>query len=148
MFALASRTLHEGDGREPLAEDHHPVPGSIETTAAGVESAGQHALAVQMDLSDRASVGAAVQRVLDVWGRVDVLVNNALHVEPGHNDRFVDVPMRTIEKEIDANVLSFVVLVKLVLPGMLERGDGTIVNLTSTAGYMNPRCPRARADGP
>ncbi len=30
--ALASRTLHEGDGREPLAEDHHAIPGSIEST--------------------------------------------------------------------------------------------------------------------
>ena len=142
--ALASRTLHEGDGREPLAEDHHAIPGSIESTAAGVEAAGQRALPVQMDLSDRASVGAAAQRVLDAWGRVDVLVNNALHVEPGHNDPFVDVPMRTIEKEIDANVLSFVALVKLVFPGVLERGDGTIVNLSSTAGYMDPPVPSGK----
>ena len=82
-----------------------------------------------------------MQKVLDEWGRVDVLVNNALHVEPGHNDRFVDVPMRTIEKELDANVLAFVALTKLVLPGMLERGDGTIINLSSTAGYMDPPVP-------
>jgi NAD(P)-dependent dehydrogenase (short-subunit alcohol dehydrogenase family) len=68
-----------------------------------------------MDLSDRASVGAAAQKVLDEWGRVDVLVNNAAHVEPGHNDRFVDVPLSTIEREIDANV-SFIALTKLVLP--------------------------------
>jgi NAD(P)-dependent dehydrogenase (short-subunit alcohol dehydrogenase family) len=139
--ALASRTLHEGDGWEPLADDHHTVPGSIESTATAVEAAGVRALPVQMDLSDRASVGASVQRVLDEWGRVDVLVNNALHVEPGHNDRFLDVPVSTIEREIDANVVSFVVLTKLVLPGMLERGDGTIVNLTSTAGYMDPPVP-------
>jgi NAD(P)-dependent dehydrogenase (short-subunit alcohol dehydrogenase family) len=140
-IALGSRTLHEGDGWEPLADDHHAVPGSIERTASEVVALGQRALAVQMDLSDRASVGAAVQKVLDAWGRIDVLVNNALHVEPGHNDRFIDVPMRTIEKELDANVLAFVALTKLVLPGMLDRGDGTIVNLSSTAGYMDPPVP-------
>jgi NAD(P)-dependent dehydrogenase (short-subunit alcohol dehydrogenase family) len=139
--AVASRTVHEGDGREPLAADERVVPGSIDSTTDAVAALGRRALPVPMDLSDRASVGAGVQRVLDEWGRVDVLVNNALHVEPGHNDRFVDVPVRTIEREIDANVISFVVLTKLVLPGMLERGGGTIINLSSTAGYMDPPVP-------
>ena len=93
---------------------------------------------MRMDLLDRVSLAAAVLRVLGEWGRIDVLVNNAVHWEPEHNKSVLDVSMRTLELEIEANVLAPVALTKLVLPGMLQRGVGTIVDLTSAAGYMDP----------
>jgi NAD(P)-dependent dehydrogenase (short-subunit alcohol dehydrogenase family) len=70
-----------------------------------------------------------------------VLVNNARFQSGDHKARFADVSIATLDVELDTNLLAPVVLAKLVLPSMLERGSGTIVNLTSTAGYMNPPSP-------
>ena len=64
----------------PRAE---PLPGSLDTTAALVEEAGGRALSVPMDLMDRTSITAAAERVVDEWGAIDVLVNNAIHTGPG-----------------------------------------------------------------
>ncbi len=138
---VTARTLREGEGVDDSDARARGVPGSLETTAALVEEAGSRALAVPMDLLDRASLGAAVQRVLDEWGRIDVLVNNAVHTGPGSMSHFVDTTVEMLETKLEANVLSQVVLIKAVLPGMLERGAGTIVNITSAVAISDPPAP-------
>jgi NAD(P)-dependent dehydrogenase (short-subunit alcohol dehydrogenase family) len=67
-----------------------------------------------------------------------VLVNNARHQRHDHKARFADVETETIESEVDANMLAPILLAKAVLPGMIERGSGTIIDLTSSAGYGEP----------
>jgi NAD(P)-dependent dehydrogenase (short-subunit alcohol dehydrogenase family) len=94
-----------------------------------------------MDLSDRASLVAAVDRVLDDWGRIDVLVNNAVHTGPGSMLRFEDTTIEMIETKLAANAVSQVVLIKAVLPHLLARGDGTIVNVTSAVAITDPPAP-------
>jgi len=135
--AIAARTIHEGEGRDEIEPDR-TLAGSLDSTADAVRATGRRALPVHMDLLDRSTWVAAVDRVLAEWGRVDVLVNNARHQRHDHKARFADVELETIELEIDANLLVPVVLSKQVLPGMLERGAGTIINLTSGAGYRDP----------
>ena len=141
--AIAARTLREGEGRDDSrqAGPARPVPGSLETTAAAVEAAGCHALPLVVDLLDHASLVAAVGRVLGSWGRVDVLVNNAVHTGAGGMDRFVDVTIPVVETKLRANVVSQLVLIKLVLPGMLERGAGRIVNMSSAVAVSDPPAP-------
>jgi NAD(P)-dependent dehydrogenase (short-subunit alcohol dehydrogenase family) len=138
---VTARTLHEGEGVDDSDERARGVPGSLDTTAALIEDSGARSLAVPMDLLDRASLGAAVQRTLDEWGRIDVLVNNAVHTGPGSMSHFVDTSVALLETKLEANVLSQVVLIKAVLPGMLERGDGTIVNITSAVAFTDPPAP-------
>ena len=92
--------------------------------------------AVRMDLTERASLGAAVERVLAEWGRIDVLVNNAVHTGPGSMLRFDDTTIDMIETKLAANVVSQVVLIKAVLPHMLERGSGHLVHTASSAGTL------------
>ena len=143
--AVAARTVQEGEAREHSstikASNTKPLPGSLESTAALVEAEGVRALSVYLDLLDRASLGSAVATVLERWGRIDVLVNNARYIGPGHMDRFMDTPMELHEKHLEANVLAPIVLSRLVLPQMLERGDGDIVNITSASGTMDPPSP-------
>jgi len=98
-------------------------------------------LAVPMDLLDRASLAGAVQRVLDEWGRIDVLVNNAVHTGPGSMLRFDDTTIEMIETKLSANVVSQVVLIKAVLSHMLERGNGIVVNITSAVALNDPSAP-------
>jgi len=143
--ALTARTSVEGEGREHSStvkrSDTSPLPGSLATTAALVEETGQRSLAVASDLLDRASLGAAVTTVLERWGHIDVLVNNARYVGPGHMDRILDTPVDLLDRHLQANAMAPIILIKLVLPSMLERGGGTIINLSSGAGEHDPPAP-------
>ena len=67
---------------------------------------------------------AAGERVLGEWGQVDVLVNNAVHTGPGSMERFLDLDIDMVAAKLEANVVAQLVLIKSVLPGMLERGGG------------------------
>ena len=144
-IAIGARTLHEGEAREHSStvakSDTRPLPGSLDSTAALVEAEGQRALAVYLDLLDRSSLGAAVATVLERWGRIDVLVNNGRYIGPGHMDLFMDTPVDLHDKHLEANVLAPIILSRLVLPGMLSRGEGVIINMASGSGTMDPPAP-------
>jgi NAD(P)-dependent dehydrogenase (short-subunit alcohol dehydrogenase family) len=138
---ITARTVHEGEGVDDGDGAGRPLPGSLDTTAAEIESVGRRALPVPLDLHDRVTIGAAVQGALDEWGRIDVLVNNAVDTGPGSMARFDDTPVEVIEAKLDANVVAQVVMIKAVLPGMLARGDGTVVNITSAVAISDPPAP-------
>jgi NAD(P)-dependent dehydrogenase (short-subunit alcohol dehydrogenase family) len=147
--AVTARTVQEGEGREHSStlqrSDTSPLPGSLSTTAELIEAAGVRSMTVPADLTDRASVIAAADHVLAEWGPVDVLVNNGRYIGPGHMDHFVETPLELLDLHLEANVMAPLALTKQFLPGMLERGSGTIVNITSGAGYHDP--PAAAGEG-
>jgi len=139
--AFTARTVHEGEGLDDSDSAGRSVPGSLDTTAALVADAGHRALPVAMDLMDRESVTATADRVYDEWGRLDVLVNNAVHTGPGSMTRFEDTTLEMIETKLQANVLSQVVMIKAVLPRMVAAGGGRIVNVTSAVAITDPPAP-------
>jgi NAD(P)-dependent dehydrogenase (short-subunit alcohol dehydrogenase family) len=139
--AFTARTVHEGEGLDDSDAAGRHVPGSLDTTAALVRDAGRRALPIAMDLMDRASVTAAADRVYDEWGRLDMLVNNAVHTGPGSMTRFEDTTLDMIETKLQANVLSQVVMIQAVLPRMVDAGGGTIVNVTSAVAITDPPAP-------
>jgi NAD(P)-dependent dehydrogenase (short-subunit alcohol dehydrogenase family) len=143
--AVTARTVSDGERRDHSqsvqATDDRPLPGSLSETASLVEAEGRRALMVPADLLDLDAVSAAGRAVLDAWGRVDVLVNNGRFVGPGMLDRFLDTPLELLEQPLRANVLAPLALVKVVMPGMVERGSGTIVDITTAAAYGDPRHP-------
>ena len=144
-LALGARTRHEGEEREHsstvAASDTRALPGSLDTTAALVEQVGRRSLPVYLDLLDRTSLGAAVATVLERWGRIDVLVNNGRYVGPGHMDQVLDTPVELIDRHLQANVMAPIILTKLVLPQMVERGSGVVINLASSSGATDPPAP-------
>jgi NAD(P)-dependent dehydrogenase (short-subunit alcohol dehydrogenase family) len=143
--ALTARTVNEGEKREHSStlrrSDTSPLPGSLSSTAALVQAAGVRSLTVPADLTDRASVIAAAETVLAAWGNIDVLVNNGRYIGPGHMDHIEETPLELLELHLEANVLAPLALIKKVLPGMLERGSGCIVNISSGAGTHDPPAP-------
>jgi NAD(P)-dependent dehydrogenase (short-subunit alcohol dehydrogenase family) len=138
---VTARTVREGDGVDDSDGAARPIPGSLETTAQAIEATGRRALPVAMDLHERSTLVDAVQRALEEWGRIDVLVNNAIDTGPGDMTHFEDTPVEHLEAKLSANVVSQIVLIKSVLPGMLERGDGTLVNVTSAVAVIDPQAP-------
>ncbi len=134
--AVTARTLREGE-----SPDATPLPGSLEITAAEVRRRGREALPIQLDLLDRASLEAAVERTFADWGAIDVLVNNGIYTGPGALVHFLDLTLEQIESIFEANVISQILLTQRVLPRMLERGRGCVINLVSAAGMNDPPAP-------
>lgn len=137
---ICARTLHEGEAREHSstvdASDTSPLPGSLDKTAAEIAALGRRALSVRLDLNDPAQVEAAAASALKEFGRVDVLVNNARYVGPGHMDPFPKTAIGLIETHLRCNVLAPLQLTQLLLPHMVARGGGIVVNLASSSGWM------------
>jgi NAD(P)-dependent dehydrogenase (short-subunit alcohol dehydrogenase family) len=144
-IAITARTVHDGEQREHSStlkdSDLSPLPGSLDGTVAIVEKGGGTAMAIPADLLDSVSLGAAVATVLERWGRIDVVVHNGRYIGPGHMDLFLDTPIELIRKQLEGNFFAPLIINKLVLPQMIDRGEGTIVNITSGSGYGDPTKP-------
>jgi NAD(P)-dependent dehydrogenase (short-subunit alcohol dehydrogenase family) len=143
--AVTARTVRDGEAREHSStvqrSDTRPLPGSLTATAAEIRAAGREALVVPADLLDRSSLGAAVATVLERWGSIDVLVNNGRYIGPGHMDRFLDTPLELLDRHLEANVMAPLVLLRLCLPGMLDRGRGLVAHITSSVAWTDPPAP-------
>ena len=104
-----------------------------EAVAAEIRGEGGRALAVALDVTDAAAVGAALDRVVAELGHVDVLINNA-----GWDELrpFVDTDEAFWDRVIDVNFKGCLRMTHAVLPGMIDRGWGRVVSIGSDAGRV------------
>jgi 2-hydroxycyclohexanecarboxyl-CoA dehydrogenase len=104
-----------------------------EEAAAAIIEAGGQAMAIEANVVDSSSVAAAVQAAEDRFGHIDVLVNNA-----GWDDLmpFLDTDEAFWDLIIDINFKGPLRFIQLVLPGMIERKHGRIINIGSDAGRV------------
>ncbi len=99
----------------------------IESLAdAGCETA-------SLDVTDADSISAVVDRILEEQGQIDCLVNNAGYGQFGPVE---DVPTELLHAQFDVNVYGPHRMVRAVLPEMRERGDGTIINVSTVVGRV------------
>lgn len=147
-LVISARTITPGEVRDNSSSVHRAVtrvlPGSLEETARELNEKGAEVLQVPLDLTDRASVGAAAQRILDNWHGVDMIVHNGRHIGPGLQDVFMDIPIDAYGKFFEAHGIAPIILTKALLPGMLKQGRGTIVTITSNAAYDPPPAPAGK----
>ena len=107
--------------------------GPVEEAAQAARALGARALAVALDVADPASVGAAVAQVIRELGPVDVLVNNAGLAQSAPLAR---TDPALWERHLLVNATGPYLLTRAVLPGMLERGWGRVINVASLAGLV------------
>jgi NAD(P)-dependent dehydrogenase (short-subunit alcohol dehydrogenase family) len=116
-----ARSSQESPGR---------LPGTVEDTARAVEAHGRRALAVSLDVRDEAAVERLAERVYEVFGRCDLVVNNAALAPP--RPALQDSTQRW-RLGVDVNVNGPFYFIYHFAPRMAEAGGGRVVNVSSGA---------------
>jgi 3-oxoacyl-[acyl-carrier protein] reductase len=137
LAEMGADVVVTGTGRDPATyPDDEKQAGwrDVESTAEEVRARGRRALAWTGDVSQSEAVGRLVEQILEAFGRLDVLVNNAAY--PRGNDR---VPLPELDEAVWRRVLEIkltgaFLLCKRVVPIMVAQRWGRIINLSSVAG--------------
>lgn len=132
--AIARRYAMEGakvvvSARTVSDEDHY-LPGTITETVARINEAGGEAIAVKADLASSEDRHNLIKEAEAAFGGVDILVNNAAIT---YFIPVADFPEKRFRLMMDVQVWAPFELSQLVLPGMRERGNGWILNISSHA---------------
>jgi short-subunit dehydrogenase len=105
----------------------------LKETVNRVQASGVRAIAVPTDVTKREDLDRLVARTTDELGPPSLLVNNAGVEFLG---KFETIPLDEIEALLATNVTALISLTRLVVPGMVERGRGHVVNISSMAGKV------------
>ncbi len=108
------------------------VDDAMVALAGEIRALGVGSEAIAVDVTDRSQIDACCDSVIGRFGRVDILVNNAGSL--AGSLPFLDVTAEQWDTSYRVNLKGTADFCQAVLPGMIERGDGTIVNNASTGG--------------
>jgi 7-alpha-hydroxysteroid dehydrogenase len=113
-----------------VVEEPGGLPGTIHAAAADVEAVGRRAIAVRCDIGVADDVTALFAQAMEAFGRIDVLVNNAMAPTRG---TFDTTTLEMWDESMTTNVRSLFVTCKGVVPLMAAGGGGSIINVSSGA---------------
>lgn len=116
------------EGANVVISDRVIEDGKLEGVAEEIRALGRQALAVQCDVTDEQSINDMVQKTVDKFGRVDVLVNNAGIAAYAP---VLEVPSKSWQLVIRVNLIGAFLCIKAVLPKMVEQKSGSIINISS-----------------
>jgi 3-oxoacyl-[acyl-carrier protein] reductase len=105
--------------------------GDLESLAAEIRKMGGNTAIATADISDRVAVEKAFEVIRQALGPIDILVNNA---GTGTFGKFLDLSPEAWENQVKVNLFGTYYAIRAVLPEMIERQTGDIVNISSSAG--------------
>ncbi len=108
--------------------------------AAKLASEGLEPPVVALDVTNAESVRAAIEEVMNLFGRIDVLVNNAGILKEGQSpeeSKVLDVAPSLVVETYEANTVGPLRMIQAVVPVMLKGGYGRVVNVSSGAGQLS-----------
>ncbi|MDM1501249.1 SDR family oxidoreductase [Myroides marinus] len=97
-----------------------------------VEKHKKNFLALEVDLKDEQSIACSIKKAVEVFGSIDVVVNNAGY---GLGGSIEELTTLEIQENFQVNFFSIVSVIKQVLPFMREKHSGYIINISSIAGF-------------
>lgn len=109
------------------AEPHPTLEGTIYTVAEEVEKVGGQALPIAVDVRDEEQLSRAVQKVIDIFGQLDVLVNNASAISLAST---LDLPMKRFDLLFDVNVRATFMCAKYCIPHLKKSANPHILTLS------------------
>jgi len=118
------------NGAIPVIAEINGQAGS--SVAAEITANGGQALAIQTDVADEGSVTETISRVMEKFGRIDVLLNNAAIFSTITRSRFEDISREDWTRVLDVNVIGSWICSKLVVPHMEAGEYGRIINISSS----------------
>lgn len=128
-LALAAAGYAVACAARSTRDQPHRTPGTLDDVVAAIRAAGGTAIAVPVDLSDRAQVAAMVERTVAELGRLDVLVNNAAVTFVGD----LDIPERRHDLVLAIDLDAPFQAARHAVPHLRAAGEGRIVNVSSLA---------------
>ena len=126
-FGEATAALFVDEGAD-VALNYLNSKADCEAIAEKAHEAGQRAITVQADMREADDIDRLAEKTLAEFGRVDILVNNAGVLYRGP---FADSDEADWRDEIEVNIFGPMRLTRALLPHMIERGQGRIINLSS-----------------
>jgi len=120
--------------------------GTVEETCATAREFGRRGLPVKLDLTELDDVRRAVAAVMDEFGRIDVLVTSATNIDFSPDgtylNEFVATSWEALERHIQVNITSSMLLLHLVLPIMYAQGSGIVMSVTQASAWLEfPELP-------
>lgn len=113
-----------------LAAQGHKVYGSGRNLS---KMAGVSFTPIELDVTDDTSVNTAISKIINAEGKIDVLINNAGN---GITGPLYAMPVNVAKKQFEVNFFGVVRVSSAVLPGMIEKGKGLVINIGSLAGLF------------
>lgn len=131
-MGLEEAQLFAREGAKVVIADVNAEAGK--KVASDINAEGGEATFIEVNMRDGASVQALVDKTVETYGSLDIVVNNA-----GIFDKYASI-LDTSEEQwdliLDVNLKGIYLMAKAAIPGMIERGGGTFVNIASVAGLV------------
>jgi 3-oxoacyl-[acyl-carrier protein] reductase len=116
-----------------VAVNYHRSEAAAEGVVRDIQAQGGEALLVRADVTKLDQIDEMVSRVEESYGKIDILVNNAGHLIQRVSN--VEISESLYDEVMDLNLKSTVFVTKRVVPGMIARRSGTIINMSSVAAH-------------
>lgn len=111
------------------------TPANVNAVVSDIEAAGGTALGVPCDISDATQIKAAVEKVVEAYGGIDVLVNNAFDPTAPFSS-IIDLSVEQLQRNLEVGPIAYLRTMQACYPYLKTSGEGRIINFGSMAGVV------------
>ncbi|MCB5183954.1 SDR family oxidoreductase [Methylobacillus gramineus] len=111
------------------------TPGNVDKVVAEIESVGGSALGVVCDIGDQEQIQAAINNVAAIFGRIDILVNNAFDSSAPFSS-ILDLSAEQLQRNFDLGPIAYLRTMQAAYPYLKASGEGRVINFGSLAGVI------------